>query len=259
MGGTALDVGGVDENGDDITNDVSYMVLDAHAHTRIPNPWMGVRLHDGSPWEFKVKVFNVIRIGTGEPKIFNDNQMIQCLMNYGKSLREARNYVGVGCVEPCIPGKTYGWHDSSSFNIAKVLQMAINHGRCIDCSSACPRYARCAGAGKGLSIDTGGLDTFRSFDEVTDSFDRQMKYWCDLLISGINKIDVAHQRLKPLPYLSLLIEDCIGKGMDVSAAARFTTTAPPGRRHRHGADSLSSSSSSFSKRKRAPEPSFWTR
>ena len=67
MGGTALDVGGVDENGDDITNDVSYMVLDAHAHTRIPNPWMGVRLHDNSPREFKIKTFNVIRIGTGEP------------------------------------------------------------------------------------------------------------------------------------------------------------------------------------------------
>jgi formate C-acetyltransferase len=46
MGGTALDVGGVDKDGNDATNDLSYMVLDAHAHTRIPNPWMGVRLHD---------------------------------------------------------------------------------------------------------------------------------------------------------------------------------------------------------------------
>ncbi len=240
MGGTALDVGGVDENGDDITNDVSYMVLDAHAHTRIPNPWMGVRLHEGSPWEFKVKTFNVIRIGTGEPKIFNDSAMINCLMNYGKPLREARNYVGVGCVEPCIPGKTYGWHDSSSFNIAKVLQMAINHGRCIDCSKSCFRYSRCAGAGGGLSIDTGGLDTFRSFDEVKDSFDRQMKYWCDLLISGINKIDIAHQRLKPLPYLSLLIEDCIGKGMDVTAGgAVYNHSGPQGVGIGTAADSLS--------------------
>ena len=49
MGGTALDVGGLDENGNDVTNDLSYMVLDAHAHTRIPNPWMAVRLHKNSP------------------------------------------------------------------------------------------------------------------------------------------------------------------------------------------------------------------
>jgi formate C-acetyltransferase len=161
-------------------------------------------------------------------------------MNYGKSLREARNYVGVGCVEPCIPGKTYGWHDSSSFNIAKVLQMAINHGRCVDCSKSCPRYTRCAGAGGGLSIDTGGLDSFRSFDEVKKSFDLQMKYWCDLLISGINKIDVAHQRLKPLPYLSLLIEDCIGKGMDVTAGgALYNHSGPQGVGIGTAADSLS--------------------
>ena len=217
MGGTALDVGGVDEFGRDITNDLSYMVLDAHAHTRIPNPWMGVRLHENSPWEFKVKVFNVIRIGTGEPKIFNDGPMIQSLMNYGHSLAQARDYVGVGCVEPDIPGKEYGWHDSSSLNLTLILHMAINGGRCIDCSPACPRYARCAGVGKGLSIDTGNLAEMTSFDQVLESYDKQMAYWCDSMISTINKIDLCHQRLKPLPYLSLLIDDCIGKGVDVSA------------------------------------------
>lgn len=203
MGGTALDVGGVDENGDDITNDLSYMVLDAHAHTRIPNPWMGVRLHDDSPDEFKIKVFNVIRIGTGEPKVFNDRPMIQSLMNYGKPLEEARGYVGIGCVEPCIPGKTYGWHDSGSVNLAKILQLAINGGRPID-------------TGEQLGPDTGSLDTFQSFDEVLESYDRQMQYWCDRLVSCVDKIDLAQQALKPLPYLSLLMDDCIERGVDVT-------------------------------------------
>lgn len=227
MGGTALDVGGVDENGDDITNDLSYMVLDAHAHTRIPNPWMGVRLHANTPPEFKTKVFNVIRIGTGEPKIFNDEPIIRSLMSYGKPLEVARGYVGIGCVEPCIPGKTYGWHDSGSVNLAKILQLAINNGRCIDCGAACPRYANCAGAGKSLSIDTGSLATFESFDDVKDSYDRQMKYWCDLMISCIHKIDIIHQRMKPLPYLSLLVSDCIDKGVDVTAGgARYNHSGP---------------------------------
>lgn len=229
MGGTALDVGGVDENGNDDTNDLSYMVLDAHAHTRIPNPWMGVRLHENSPLEFKIKVFNVIRIGTGEPKIFNDAPMIQSLLNYGKPLADARNYVGVGCVEPCVPGKTYGMHDSGSVNLAKILTMAINGGRCIDCSTSCSRYSVCAGAGKSLSINTGSLETFKSFDEVLDSFDKQMKYWCDLLIACINKVDFAQQRLKPLPYLSLLMDDCIAVGKDISAGgARYNHSGPQG-------------------------------
>ena len=214
MGGTALDVGGVDEQGNDVTSDVSYMVLDAHAHTRIPNPWMGVRLHKGSPREFKVKVFNVIRIGTGEPKIFNDAPYIESLLRYGKTLEEARNYVGVGCVEPAIPGKTYGMHDSGSLNLTMILHMAINGGRCIDDDTQ-------------LSIDTGSLETFTSFDEVLESFDKQMKYWCDSMISTINKLDFCHQRMKPLPYLSLLVDDCIAKGQDVSCGgAKYNHSGP---------------------------------
>ncbi len=227
MGGTALDVGGVDQQGRDITNDLSYMVLDAHAHTRIPNPWMGVRLHEGSPTDFKKKVCNVIRIGTGEPKVFNDAPYIRSMLSYGKSLEEARDFVGVGCVEPAVPGKTYGMHDAGSLNMAMVLLMAINGGRCIDCSSSCPRWEKCGGKGEGLSINTGSLESFKSFDEVLESYDRQMKHCCDIMVASINKMDLAHQRLKPLPYLSLLIDDCIEKGQDVSCGgAHYNHTGP---------------------------------
>ncbi len=214
MGGTALDVGGVDENGNDITSDVSYMVLDAHAHTRIPNPWMGVRLHKGSPREFLIKTFNVIRIGTGEPKIFNDEPIIQSLLNYGATLEDARNYVGIGCVEPAVPGKTYGMHDSGSLNLTLILHMAINNGRWLDTDEQ-------------ISIDTGSLKDFQTFDEVLESYRKQMKYWCDSMISCINKLDYCHQRMKPLPYLSLLVDDCIQKGQDVSCGgAHYNHSGP---------------------------------
>ena len=227
MGGTALDVGGVDKQGNDITSDVSYMVLDAHAHTRIPNPWMGVRIHPGTPKEFKEKVFNVIRIGTGEPKVFNDGPIIEAMMKYGKPIEDARNYVGIGCVEPAVPGKMYGMHDSGSMNLTLVLHLAINGGRCIDCGPACPRWAKCGAQGKHVSIDTGSLETFISFDEVLESYDKQMKYWCDSMISTINKMDYAHQRLKPLPYLSLLVDDCIAKGQDISrGGAHYNHSGP---------------------------------
>ncbi|MDR2665276.1 MAG: formate C-acetyltransferase/glycerol dehydratase family glycyl radical enzyme [Oscillospiraceae bacterium] len=240
MGGTALDVGGVDENGDDITNDVSYMVLDAHAHTRIPNPWMGVRLHEGTPPEFKTKVFNVIRIGTGEPKIFNDAPMIRSLLTDGRTLEDARDSVGVGCVEPRVPGKTYGWHDSGSVNLTKIMQLAINGGKCIGCSPACKQYAACAGAGATLGPDTGSLVSFTCFDEVMQSYDRQMAYWCNILVTLINKNDLVHQRLKPLPYLSLLIDGCIEKGVDVTrGSAVYNASGPQGVGIGTTADSLS--------------------
>jgi formate C-acetyltransferase len=240
MGGTALDVGGVDAEGNDITNDLSYMALDAHAHTRIPNPWMGVRLHEGSPGEFKTKVYNVIRIGTGEPKIFNDAPIIKSLTDYGATIEDARGYVGIGCVEPAVPGKTYGWHDSGSVNLAKILQLSINNGRCIDCGRDCLFYPGCAGVGGSLGPDTGSLSSFKSFDEVLTSYDSQMKYWTDMLISCINKIDYAQQRIKPLPYLSLLVEGPIEKGVDVTlGSATYNHSGPQAVGIGTAADSLS--------------------
>lgn len=227
MGGTALDVGGVDKYGRDMTNDLTYMALDAHAHTRIPNPWLGVRLHDNSPYELKVKTFNVIRIGTGEPKIYNDRACIESMLAFGKSLQDARDYVGIGCVEMAVPGKMYGMHDVASFNIAKALLMAINNGRCISCSSECPYYSKCAGIGKGLSIDTGSLETFTNFDEVMDSFKKQLTYLEHNMLSVTNKMIIGQMRQKPLPYLSLVTEGCIEKGLDVSRGGAIYNNAGP--------------------------------
>lgn len=227
MGGTALDVGGVDERGNDATNEVSYMVLDAHAHTRITNPWMGVRISSKTPEKFKKKLTNVIRIGTGEPKVFNDEQMIAALMNYQKPIEDARNYVGIGCVEPSIPGKSYGWCDATYFSMGKVMELAVNNGQCINCSNKCPRYAMCVGAGKRLGKETGKLSEMKNFEEFKIAFDEQMKYWIDRMISSINTMDVCHQRLKPLPYLSLIMDDCVERGVDVSAGGAIYNHAGP--------------------------------
>ena len=229
MGGTALDVGGVDKEGNDATNDLSFMVLDAHAHTRIPNPWMGVRLHANTPWEFKVKTFNVIRIGTGEPKVINDEAVIESAVAYGRTLEEARDYMGVGCVEPDAWGREYGWHDAAYFSMVKVLELAINDGRCLGCGSECSRWKVCGEVGKRLGLQTGSLVDLQSFDEVLEAYDLQMKYWCDRMVSILNIMDIVHQKLKPLPYLSLLIEDCIDKGVDVTAGgAKYNFTGPQG-------------------------------
>jgi pyruvate-formate lyase len=93
----------------------------------------------------------------------------------------------------------------------------------------CPRYQNCAVVGKRLGPETGSLAEFKTFDEVKDAFDKQMKYWVELMIRGINIMDIAHQELKPLPYLSLLVEDCIDKGVDVSAGgAKYNFSGPQG-------------------------------
>ena len=217
IGGPCLTLGGLKRDGTDGTNDVTFMFLDAHAHTRIINPWIAVRMHNGTPWELKVKVANVIRLGTGEPKVFNDEVTIPSMMRVGRTLEEARDYQVVGCVEPDVPGEEYGWKDAGYLNIAKVLELAINDGRCIECGPGCPRWSVCGGVGKRLGPQTGDLRTMTSFDQVKESYDKQMKYWCDKMAAVLNAVDYAQQRVKPLPFLSTVMAGCVESGVDVSA------------------------------------------
>jgi formate C-acetyltransferase len=215
-GGISLDVGGMDKDGNDITYDVSYMVLDAYAHTRTPVPWLGVRLHDGTPREFKIKAFNVARIGCGEPKLFYDEVMIKGLVDDGIPLEVAREYMPVGCVEPTIPGYMHGWHDCGYVNLAFIIQLALNDGKTWDDETP-------------IGIPTGYLKDMTSMDEVLDAVSAQFEYWIDIVCDTTNKIDEANQEHKRLPFLSLLYHDCVETGKDiVMGGARYNRSGPQG-------------------------------
>lgn len=215
-GGITLDVGGVDEQGNDITNDLSFMVMDAYAHTRMPVPWLGVRLDKNSPHEFKVKVFNVVRMGCGEPKIFNDEVMIPGLVKDGIPLELARDYIPVGCVEPTIPGYMHGWHDSGYICLPYIMQLALNNGR--DWVDDAP-----------IGAPTGYLKDMRDMDDVMHAVEEQFRFWIDNFVNTSNKIDEANMEFKHLPFLSMLYNDCIETGTDiVMGGARFNRNGPQG-------------------------------
>lgn len=226
-GGESLTIGGVDTQGNDATNDLTFMMLEASAHTRMMNPWVCVRVHEKTPYELKVKAVECIRAGYGHPKLYNDATTIRVMKAKGMSEEEARDYAVVGCVEPDLPGREYGFHDAAYVNMAKVLDLAINHGRCIDCSPACPRYEVCAKQGKQLGPDTGGLDTFRNMDEVLESFREQISYWVDRICNGVNCIDLAHRKVKPTPFASAFFESCLERGLDLSrGGAKYNFSGP---------------------------------
>lgn len=214
-GGESLTIGGVDENGNDVTNDLTFMLLEASVHTRMINPWVCVRMHQNTPYELKVKTVECIRAGYGHPKIFNDEVAIKAMQRKGMSLSQARNYAVVGCVEPDLPGQEYGYHDAAYMNIAKVMELAINGGRCIDCSSHCPRYQECAGAGKTLGPDTGYLPDFQNIAQTLESFEKQMQFWTEQMCSGLNLIETVQKERKPLPYASAFFSGCIERGKDL--------------------------------------------
>ncbi len=217
FGGECLTIGGMDRSGKDATNDLTMMLLDASVHTRMMCPWLLVRMHEGTPYELKVKTAECIRAGYGHPKIFNDAPTIKAQMRKGIPLEEARDYAVVGCVEPNSPGREYGWHDGSYINTVKFMEMVLNGGRCLDCGSHCPRWEKCGALGKSLGPNTGSLETYQSFDEVLESVDKQFDYWIDQMCSTMNIVDKAHRDRKPLPYVSAFFDGCLEKGIDLTA------------------------------------------
>ncbi|KRK33299.1 (2S)-3-sulfopropanediol dehydratase [Loigolactobacillus bifermentans] len=226
FGGESLTIGGVDRDGNDATNDLTMLMLEGSAHTRMMNPWVCVRMHENTPYELKMKVVECIRAGYGHPKLYNDAPAIKAMMRKGMTLAEARDYCVVGCVELSLPGKEYGWHDAAYVNTPKMMEMVLNGGRSFN-------------TGKQLGPDTGSLDTYTSFDEVLASVDQQFEYWTDQMCSSLNIIDALHRELKPLPYVSAFFGDCMDSGKDLTeGGAKYNGIGPQASGTATCADSL---------------------
>jgi formate C-acetyltransferase len=207
-------LGGQDEDGNDQTNDISYLCLNALAHVGLPMPSLAVRVSTKTPDDFLYRVCETIRLGHGMPALFNDEVIIPAMVNRGIPLRVARTYTPSGCVEPDIANKTDGWHDSASFNVAKVMEITLHNGRW---------------GGKQLGPQTGEITTFTCIQDFIDAFRKQMEYFVHYMVEGNNCIDIAHAQRCPLPYQSALIEDCIGKGISVQeGGAIYNFTGPQG-------------------------------
>ena len=209
-----LIVGGQDEEGRDATNILSYMCLEASMHVPLPQPSLSVRVWNGSPDAFMMKAAELTRTGIGLPAYYNDEVIIPALMSRGATLPEARSYNIIGCVEPQVPGKTDGWHDAAFFNMCRPLELVFSNGM---------------DAGVLVGIRTGELRELDSFEKFFDAYRRQQEYLIGLMVNADNAIDVAHAERCPLPFLSSMVEDCIGRGKSVQeGGAIYNFTGPQG-------------------------------
>ncbi len=209
-----LCAGGQTADGRDATNDLSFLCIQASMHTRLPAPSFSVRVWNGTPNEFMIKCAELTRTGIGLPAYYNDEVIIPSLMSRGVSLEDARNYNIIGCVEPQAPYKTDGWHDAAFFNMCRPVELVFSNG--VD---------------KGVQIGpkTGNVEDFKTFDEFYDAYKKQMQYMIRLMVNANNSIDIAHAERCPLPYLSSMIEDCIGRGKSVQeGGAIYNFTGPQG-------------------------------
>ena len=120
-----LIAGGQNAEGIDVTNDLSFMSIQASMHVFLPQPSLSVRVWNGTPHEFLIKAAELTRTGIGLPAYYNDEVIIPSLVSRGLTLEDARDYNIIGCVEPQKAGKTEGWHDAAFFNICLLYTSSL--------------------------------------------------------------------------------------------------------------------------------------
>ncbi len=209
-----LIAGGQNGDGVDVTNDLSFMTIQATMHVQLPQPSFSVRVWNGTPHEFLVKAAELTRTGVGLPAYYNDEVIIPALVNRGLTLKDAREYNIIGCVEPQKAGKTEGWHDAAFFNMCRPMELVFSQGR---------------DKGTQVGVVTKPVEEMKDFEEFYDAYKAQMNYMIKLLVNADNAIDVAHAERCPLPFLSCMVDDCMKRGLSVQeGGAVYNFTGPQG-------------------------------
>jgi len=206
-----INLGGVLPDGTDAVNEMTYILLDVIKEMRILQPGTMVQISKKSPDRFIHKALDIIRTGFGQPSCFNTEAIIQELLRQGKSIIDARNGGASGCVETGAFGTEAYWL-TGYFNLPKVLELTLNDG-----------FDKRTNTQVGLR--TGSARDYKSFNDLLNVFTAQVKYLIDIKIRGNNVIQKTFAGWLPVPFLSLLVEDCIVNGKDYNdGGARYNTT-----------------------------------
>lgn len=206
-----INLGGVKPDGSDAVNDLTYLILDVIGEMRLLQPSSMVQLSKKNPDRFLRAAARIIRTGFGQPSIFNTDAVIQELLRQGKSLEDARRGGCSGCVEAGAFGRE-AYILSGYFNLPKILEITLHNG-------TDPR------SGGKIGVETGDPRSFASFDDFFAAYQLQLRHFIDIKIRGNNIIESLYARYMPVPFLSLLIGDCIANGRDYhQGGARYNTT-----------------------------------
>ena len=222
----AVTLGGMNEDGEDATNDLTYVILKATRMAAMPLPNVHIRVHRKSPPKLLKNLAKIIVSGTNNIAIFNDEVIVKALTRKNIPLKEARNYATVGCVELAPFGTSFTSSDAALFNLAICLELALNNGES-------PML------GQKMGPETGDPLKFNSIDDVIEAFRKQVSYFVKLMAVGSNCFETANRVVKPTPFLSLCVEDCFEAGRDITTgSARYNFTGVQGVGMADVADSL---------------------
>ncbi|AEG58795.1 trans-4-hydroxy-L-proline dehydratase [Desulforamulus ruminis] len=206
-----INSGGVKPDGSDGVNDVTYLILDTMDELKLLQPSSNVQISRKSPHRFVKRACEISRKGWGQPAMYNTDAIIQELLRAGKDIVDAREGGASGCVETGAFGKE-AYILTGYLNLPKILELTLNNGF--------DQFL-----GKQLGLQTGHATDYLSYEALFEAFTRQLQYFVDIKIKGNHIIEKIYATQMPCPFLSVIINDCIEKGMDYNAGgARYNTS-----------------------------------
>lgn len=197
-----INLGGVDEDGRDAVNELSYLCLDADIEVGLPSNDLVVRISKKSPEKFVRKAVELAITLRGKLKFMSDEMCIQQLLHDGVDLKDARNFVITGCNNPTIPGKSSDL-PGGNINMPLLLELALNNGR--------QRLT-----GELIGVETGDPRTFTSYEQVMEAFKKQVDYFFPIAIMFRNSDRYMFAKYRPVPLESSLFEGTIQAGKDMA-------------------------------------------
>jgi pyruvate formate-lyase/glycerol dehydratase family glycyl radical enzyme len=221
----AITVGGLDKEGNDGTNDLSYLFLDAAINIKNMTNTFSIRVSSKCSEKFLSKIAEVFSKTSG-PALFNDDIMIPALMHNGYTVNEARDYGIIGCVEPSSSGNTFSCTSGNDISLAGALELVLNNGKL-------------RMMGKRTGLKTGKLKNFQSFDEILAAYKEQLSNTIEEIMENVNIKDELWMKMYHNPYISLMFEGCLENGMDMTqGGAKYNFASIGGRGIATTADSL---------------------
>lgn len=225
--GQLITLGGVDANGNDATNAVTYMCLEAMGRMKMHSPSQALRVHENTPrrlWECAIAVN---KINGGVPSFYSDNLVRKALESRGVSSEDSWNYCLIGCVEPSMGGEEWpacgGVGINSYTNFANILALAINNGKSYRLSGPM------VDTDTQMGPQTGYLHQMSSIEDVKAAYLEMMRYWVRWDAALINVHEEIARRFMPQPLVSATMTGCMDSGMDVmDGGSKYNSTGMSG-------------------------------
>jgi len=202
--GQLMTLSGCGPNGEDLTNDLTWLALEVIEDMNLFEPKPNVRLHKNTPQDFLIRVSEMVAKAQGSPFLMNfDEHSIEGLVWQGVPREEAWDYGIVGCLENTMQGNDRSDTVDVNINLVKAVEFAMNDGKDL-------------ATGKQIGIKTGDPRTFTTYEQFLGAVKDQLVESIRLLTEAGSMADTIRAKYQPTPYLSALMDKCAENGKDVN-------------------------------------------